>query len=626
MSINLISADNISLQLAERQIISNLSFGVSEGEKIALIGRNGVGKSTLMKIMAGILQPDSGQLAQKKDIRVTYLPQESNFDQYETIYDAFCDLGGKQIKLVLDYKALLMEEEPDLDLLEKWTTEIDESKSWDIETRAEQILSKLGLNDTSQKIKSLSGGQKKRLSLAIMVITEPDLMLLDEPTNHLDLEIIEWLEDYISTSRTSLVMVTHDRYFLDKICNKILELDQGTIFSYTGNYAYFLEKRMERWEQQALSVQKAKNLYTKELDWIRRQPKARGTKAQYRVDAFEQIKDKAHQKLDVAKLELSGETSRQGNKVIEVENVFKSYPDKKILNDFTYFFKKKDRIGIIGANGVGKSSFLNMITGSVKPDSGRIDRGLTTQIGYYTQLTSSLNPENRVIEEVKEIAEYVKINEKETISIGKFLEKFLFPSTMHFTPIHLLSGGEKRRLQLLKILVKNPNFLILDEPTNDLDIDTLNVLENYLAAFDGSLIIVSHDRYFMDQLCEHLFIFEGDGVIKDFPGNYTDYREELENSKTTSISAKKSEANSSSKAPAIAPKEVKKLSYKEQKEYQDLEISIQKSEERRDKITLQMSVSNLSHADLTSFGKEINDLNAQIETMSMRWLELGESI
>lgn len=526
---NYLSVETLSKSFGERKLFQNISFGLDQGQKVALVGINGAGKSTLMKIIMGLEVADTGQVAVNQQVKVAYVHQNPVFSGdlsiYQTIFDGS---SNATLKVIEDYQKAMLDSEngkDNSDLLQSIFEKMDQLEAWDFEYQVKEVLGKLGLHDTGISVGNLSGGQRKRVALAKAILEKPDLLLLDEPTNHLDLETIEWLEEYLSKSNLALFMVTHDRYFLEKVTNQILELDNGSIHRYMGNYGYFLEKKAERREIEATELDKAKSLYKKELDWIRRQPKARSTKAKYRVDAFEDTKEKAFNKREEREIELSVTSQRLGNKIIEIEKLNKSFDDKKIVEDFSYTFKKGDKIGIVGPNGAGKTTFLNMITGALAPDSGKVAIGQTTAFGYYRQEEDSFDEDKRLLDIVKEVAEVVTIAGGATITVAQFLNKFGFPPKQQHTPIAKLSGGERRRLQLLMILIKSPNFLILDEPTNDLDIVTLNTLEEFLDNFPGCLIIVSHDRYFMDRLVEHLFVFEGEGQIKDFPGNYTDFRE-----------------------------------------------------------------------------------------------------
>ncbi len=621
---NFLSAETVAKSFGDRWLFRSISFGVSQGEKVAIVGPNGIGKSTLLNILAGKLQPDEGRVSVRKEIKMGFLSQNPDFDVNLTILDTLFAAQNPALKAIKAYEHAL-EHIEQTELLEYAIEQMDNYSAWDYEAQVRQILGKLGIHDLDRTINKLSGGQRKRVALARVLIEQPDLLILDEPTNHLDLEAIEWLENYLSTQNTTLLLITHDRYFLDAVSNVIVEIDRGQLYRYQGNYGYFLEKKSEREAQQTAETEKARNLLRKELDWMRRQPKARGTKAKYRVDAFYDLKDKAAGQKAAAQLELSVKTMRVGNKIIELDHVCKSFGDQKIVDNFSHVFKKQDRIGIVGKNGVGKTTFLNMLTGTLAPDSGTIDKGDTIQFGYYTQQELVYKENQRVIELVQEIAEVVTLANGQQLTASAFLTLFLFPPAKQWDMVAKLSGGEKRRLQLLRILIKNPNFLILDEPTNDLDLTTLNVLEDFLDNFGGCLMLVSHDRYFMDRLVEHLFVFEGDGKIRDFTGNYTDYREWLKEQENAPIVAEKTPvpvAKTEQPQPVVTSK--RKLSFKEQKEYEQLEGEIAKLEIRKKELVGKLTIGSDDHAELTQWAKEIQDLENQIDTKSIRWLELGE--
>lgn len=638
---NLLSAQQLRKSYNERVLFEDLTFGLSQGDKVALIGANGAGKSSLMRILAGLEPQDRGEVSVRKGIQVCYLSQMPVFAPSTTVGEAIFERSGPVAQAVAAYEqALIDSQHPDAgpevsDRLSEALERLDELQGWDFETRAHEVLGRLHLHDLSLRCDELSGGQRKRVALAQMVLSEPDLVLLDEPTNHLDLQAIEWLENYLSTSATTLLLVTHDRYFLDKVCNTVVELADGQLYSYKGNYAYFLEKKAEREQILAAEVSKARNLYTKELDWIRRQPKARGTKARYRVEAFEDVKAKAFTNLKKEELQLDVLASRQGNKVLELDKVGISLGGQVLLKDFSYIFPKGDRVGIIGPNGVGKSTFLKLITGELAVTEGTIERGQATKIGYYRQEDDTLNPENRLIDEVRQIAEYVTLSNGDQISVTKLLERFLFAPKTQYSLIGKLSGGERRRVQLLKTLVAAPNLLILDEPTNDLDIDTLNVLEDFLESFGGGLIVVSHDRYFMDRLVDHLFIFEGQGQVRDFPGNYTDYRASL-SEKTTEKAAEPVKAKAPEPQPAKEDKPAdpqptssqagtkRKLSFKEQQELKQLDELLPKLEAEKAALTAKLNTGSANHQDLTTWAGQIAALSDEIDNKSMRWLELSE--
>lgn len=627
---NYLSAENISKSYNENWLFQNVNFGVGRGQKIALVGVNGSGKSTLLKILAGKVPSDRGQVATSKDITIGFLDQDPEFIAGQKVSQALFNPNSEIVKAIKAYEASLENPENEA-AFQKAMERMEALDAWDYDQRVKQIVSYMGIQNQEQTVETLSGGQKKRVAMARVLIDLPDLLIMDEPTNHLDLDTIEWLEGFLSTQNTTLLMVTHDRYFLDKVCTEIVELDRGEIFRYKGGYSYFLERKAEREQQLQSTTEKARNLMKKELEWMRRQPKARGTKAKYRIEAFGDLKEKAAGKEEVQKLELNIKQTRQGNKVIEVEHIFKKFGDKKIVEDFSYIFKKKDRIGIVGKNGMGKSTLLNMLTGELAPDKGRLDKGETTLFGYFSQSGLEMKEDMRVIEVVKEIAEYITLGDGTTIGVSKFLEYFLFPPALQYTPVSKLSGGERKRLHLMRILIKNPNFLVLDEPTNDFDLTTLNVLEDFLMNFGGCLIIVSHDRYFMDRLVEQLFVFEGDGHVKIFNGNYTDYREELEE-QTKLGNAKPSITNSTFAEPkkdAVSDDSVstsKKMSFKEKKEYEDLEKEIQTLEAKKVSLVEKLNSGKGSYQELADWSAEIEKISNSVEEKSLRWMDLAEKI
>ncbi len=621
---NYLSAENISRNIGERWVFKNLFFGLQKGEKVALIGKNGTGKTTLMETLMGMQSPDEGKISIRKGIRVGYLPQNPIFTENEEVLNyLFSDDLPSAMAIKAYEKAMIS---GDAKELEDSFALMEVHNAWDYEARAKQIISRLGIPDGDQKVSTLSGGQKKRLSLAKLLIESPDIMILDEPTNHLDIETIEWLEGILSGPNVTVLVVSHDRYFLDKICNKMFELSQGSLYTYEGNYAYFLEKKAEREASEASSISKAKNLYRKELEWMRKQPKARGTKAQYRIDAFAETEEMAHRKPDDSKLELAIQMSRLGNKIIEINGLKKAWGDKKIINDFTYTFKKKDRIGIVGKNGAGKTTFLQLLTGLETPDAGTIDPGETLVVGYYTQIPFDFKPEQRVIDTITEIAEVIPYGKNESLSPSQFLSKFLFPTAQQYTPVAKLSGGEKKRLQLMRVLVKNPNFLILDEPTNDLDLDTLQLLEDFLSEFQGCLLLVSHDRYFMDNLVDQLILVEGEGEVRFFNGNYTDYRISLENQPESAPVAKVNPVKAPSTVAAPAVAKGPKLSFKEQKEFEELEAKMATLESQKAVLIEQLHTGSEDFQVLTRLALEIDVIKNSLEEMELRWLELSERV
>lgn len=623
---NYLSAENIGRNLGERWLFKNLTFGILQGEKVALIGSNGSGKSSLLDMIVGKIDVDGGEISIRKDIRTGYLDQNPDLPAGKTVLETIFASENSLTLAIKEYEiALNLHDDKRLaDAIEK----VDTLKAWDYEVKVKQILGKLGIEDFDKLIGNLSGGQQKRVALARVLIEEPDFLILDEPTNHLDLDTIEWLEGYLSASNITLLLVTHDRYFLDRVCNRILELADNQIYKFTGNYNYYLEKKEAQEAVNAATQKNYRNLLRKELEWMRRQPKARGTKSQSRVDAFYDLKGKTIKKGPEEKLELSMKMERMGSKIIEIQHVSKSFDTKKVISEFSYTFKKGDRIGIVGKNGMGKTTLLQLITEKMKPDMGKIVKGETIKIGYYSQEGLDFDEGQRVIDVVREIAEYVKMADGTELSISNFLTLFLFPPAMQYSFVHKLSGGEKRRLQLLKILVQNPNFLILDEPTNDLDISTLNVLEDFLINFGGCMLVVSHDRYFMDKMVEHLFVFEGDGYIRDYPGNYTDYRNWKEekpaqntNADTAALTGNKPLAP---QVPKIESK--RKLSFKEQKEYESLEKDIEKLENNKALLVDKMNSGNGTHEELANWAKEFEQINEAIAEKEMRWLELSELI
>lgn len=615
---NFLSAEALSKSFNDRWLFKDLTLGISQGDKMALVGENGAGKSTLLKILIGQIAPDQGVVSTRDGIKLGYLVQQPNVAGNLTINEIIFDKNNKVATVVKEYEACIHDPNTSPERMQHVLELMEEYKAWDYEAKVQTITSKLGVSDLEQKFEELSGGQRKRVFLAQMLLAEPDLIIMDEPTNHLDLEAIEWLESYLAGQQITLLMVTHDRYFLDNVANEIIELDRGKLYRYKGNYAYFLEKKNDREEMLKTEVSKARNLLKKELEWMRKQPRARGTKAKYRIEAFYDLQDKASVNLKKDRLELDIQEARQGGKVLELHHVSKSYGSSRMVDNFSYVFKKKDRIGIVGKNGIGKSTFLDLLTGATKPDGGEIIPGITTKVGYFTQEVEDLNPNHRVIEEVKEIAEFITLADGSSVSASKFLDTFLFPPEKQYNIIEKLSGGEKKRLQLLKVLVRNPNFLVLDEPTNDFDIDTLNVLEDFLEKFNGCLVLVSHDRYFMDHLVDQLFIFEGDGVIRPFNGNYSDYRTFIEEQEEVK-----------SKPPVVQWKEEskagkKKLSYKEKQEFEQLQQELQKLEQKKADLTEILNSGITDHQKLQDLAGQVQQVNDTIEEKTLRWLELSE--
>ena len=631
---NYLSAENLTKSYGDRILFKNLTFGINRGDKVAIVGANGSGKTTLLSILAGTVPPDSGVVSHRKDITIGYLDQQPDLNDALTVMEVVLAGDSAQLDAVRAYEHALVND--DHAALERAMVDMEKLEAWDYESQIRQMLGELGIQDVTQLVQSLSGGQRKRVAMARVLIQNPDLLILDEPTNHLDLEAIEYLESFLNTNNGTLLMVSHDRYFLDRVCNQIAELDGGQLYTYKGSYAYFLEKKDERETAAASELSKDRNTFRRELEWMRRQPKARGTKAQYRIDAFEELKEKTGGKRNDGELDLNLRMTRLGSKILEVENLSKRFGDKVLLDHFNYTFKRPDRVGLIGKNGMGKTTLMNMLTSQIRPDSGKITTGGTVKFGYYTQTELDLPENQRVIDVVQDVAEVMKLANGDTITATQLLSRFLFDRAKQYDYVAKLSGGEKRRLQLLLVLVQNPNFLILDEPTNDLDITTLNVLEDFLLNFSGCVLIVTHDRYFMDRLVEHVFVLEGGGKVRDFPGNYTDYREWRDSQpKQVILSSDKSSATTSknqmapsvvSSAPAGPADGVKKkLSFKEIREYETLEKDIETLEQRKAEV-VQLLNTGGHHEQLTAWALEIDQLDQRIVEKSDRWLELAEHI
>ncbi|MTI40728.1 ABC-F family ATP-binding cassette domain-containing protein [Fulvivirga lutimaris] len=622
---NYLSVDDISKAFGERVLFRNISFGIEQGQKVALVGVNGSGKTTLLKILAGIDVPDKGEVVVNNSVKIAYLEQQPEFGATDDIIEAVLGGDKKMAQLISKYEHHLKLAETDpksMEIIGDLIEEMDKADAWTYESQIKEVLGKLGIHDLEKKISDMSGGQKKRVGLAKALIEKPDLVILDEPTNHLDLEAIEWLESFLSSSQMGIIMVTHDRYFLEQVTNEIIELDNEQVYRYLGNYSYFLEKKSEREQMAQSEKEKAANLFKKELDWIRRQPKARGTKAKYRVDAFEGIKEKAHQNLDKVELELDINQRRQGGKILEIEEITKSFGNQSIIKPFSYIFKKGERVGIVGKNGAGKSTFLNLLTGALQPDTGKIDKGQTTVFGYYKQQEPNFKPGMKVIEVVQEVAEIVTLSNGSTVSASKFLTQFNFSAKAQYDYVDKLSGGEKRRLQLLRVLIENPNFLILDEPTNDLDLITLRTLEEFLFSFQGCLIIVSHDRYFMDRLVNHLFVFEKNKAIVDFPGNYSTYRNsEQANAQDESALKPKQEKQ---KNIVKAATDERKLSYAEKREFEQLEKDIEQLNNKKEELNQLLVSGENDHEKLTQWGIDLKQIEEEIDAKELRWLELSE--
>lgn len=618
---SILSTERLGHSYHDKWLFKNLTFSLHKGDRIALVGINGTGKSTLLKILSGKLKPVEGKVVTEKGLRIGVLEQDPDYQEFNTINDFINANGNKEQSLILEYEKVVSDPNTPPHILENLINEITASNAWEYESNIQTILNRLQIKDFDQEIKSLSGGQKKRLALAKLLLEDPDIYILDEPTNHLDIETIEWLENLLTTKNKTILLVSHDRYFLDAVCTEIRELDGGEIYNYKGNYAYFLEKKAERLASDQASYEKNKNLWRKELEWMRRQPKARTTKSKSRIDAFSELDDKVKQTSKTQSVQLSVKVSRQGNKILELENVSVKFSDKVIIDNFSYVFKKGDKIGLAGKNGSGKSTFLNLITENLKPNKGEISIGETTVFGYYKQGGLDFSDEDKVIDVVKNVADYITMANGDTLTASQLLTLFLFPPNKQFGLISKLSGGEKKRLQLMRVLMKNPNVLILDEPTNDLDIDTLNVLEEFLENYPGVLILVSHDRYLIDKLTDQLFIFEGDGNIRIFNGNYADYRNELEENLKIQKSSQKKKTNESK--PSAPTK--KKASYKEQLEFDKLGEEIATIEDSI-KSNEALLLSTDDHNKLMEISSEIENLNNLLEEKSMRWLELSEII
>ena len=616
-----LQVEGLSRYWGEVSLFEDLNLTIAQGQKVAIIARNGAGKTTLLNTIMGIDLPDSGRVIFYNDISIGYLSQtpklHPEFNVIEEVYYSTSDV----VNAVREYEAAILN--PEKIDLQKATENMDRYNAWDFDVKIKQILSQLKINNFDQKVGTLSGGQQKRVALANVLINEPDFVILDEPTNHLDLDMIEWLEEYLLKTKSTLFMVTHDRYFLDRVCNEILELDNRTLSRYKGNYSYFLEKRQERQDQIQAEVEKAKNLLRKELEWMRRMPQARGTKAKYRIDAFYELKARASVNLSDEDLALNIKASRLGNKVINIENLSKSFDDLILVKNFTYKFARFEKVGIIGDNGTGKSTFLNMITGAMKPDSGTVDIGETVKFGYYRQDGIQFSPSDKVIDVIQDIAEYIDLGKGNQWNASQLLTHFLFPYEAQHGKVEKLSGGEKRRLYLCTILMQNPNFLILDEPTNDLDIMTLNVLEDYLLNFNGCVIIVSHDRYFMDKIVDHLFVFEGNGAIKNFPGNYSiyrDYKDENDRNDRQAVLQEKKEVVV--EKPKV--KATNKLTYNEKRELDQLELELPNLEKEKADLENQMSSGEINHEEILRISKQYNELKEKLELKELRWLELSE--
>ncbi|MFO7701984.1 MAG: ABC-F family ATP-binding cassette domain-containing protein [Psychroflexus maritimus] len=616
---NYVSVENISKSYGILTLFEGISFGINQGQKIGFVAKNGSGKTTLLKILSGKETPDEGQVNYRKELKVGILHQEPDLDPNLSIEEAIFASDNQILRAISKYEKALQNLD-DTETYQAAFDQMDQLQAWDFETQYRQILFKLKLDDLSKKVADLSGGQEKRLALAILLLQQPDLLILDEPTNHLDLEMIEWLESFFASENMSLFMVTHDRYFLERVCNSIIELDEGELYTYKGNYSYYLEKREQRLETEAATVSKAKQLYKKELDWMRRQPKARTTKSKSRISDFGDVKERAHKRRKDHQVELEINMQRLGTKVVEMHKISKSFEGKDLFTDFDYNIKKGDRIGIIGKNGSGKSTFLKILTGKLQPDTGKVVIGETVQFGYYTQGGIQVKQGQKVIDVVREFGEYIPLQKGRKISAQQLLERFLFDRKKQYDFVEKLSGGERKRLYLCTVLIQNPNFLILDEPTNDLDIITLNVLENFLLDYPGCLLVVSHDRYFMDKIVDHLFVF-GDHRIKDFPGNYSDYREIEESLKNSDDKEEKPQETKSVSANTKTDK-TKSLSYNEQKAFKKLEKEIQDLEKKKKQLEHKF-LEELSPEEIKENSINLEEITQSIEAKSDEWLELS---
>ena len=618
---NYLSVENLTKSFGDRLIFSDLTFGIDLGQKVAIVAKNGNGKTTLLRSLLGMEEIDSGRVVYRNDIRVAFMEQSENLKETHTILEEVFSHDLPELNAVKRYNQALRK--GDEAAIENCFQELTELHAWDMEVKVKQILSVLKLDDTDRLIGTLSGGQKKRVALAKVLVAEADFLILDEPTNHLDLDMIEWLEEYLSKSRSTILMVTHDRYFLEVVCDRIFELEDQTIYQYKGNFSYYLEKKAERQEQLQSTLDKARNTFKKELEWIRRQPKARGTKQKARIDAFQDVKKVASTRLDEDELDIPVKMERLGSKILELHKISKSFGEKKILNSFSYNFQRKERVGIVGNNGTGKSTFLNMIQGREPVDTGKVVTGDTVVFGYYSQELIQVPEDKKVIDVIRDIAEFIPLEKGRQMSAAQFLEKFLFDRSMHYNYVHKLSGGEKRRLKLMTILMANPNFLILDEPTNDLDIFVMSVLEEYLRSFEGCLIVVSHDRYFMDKMVDHLFVFEGEGMVKDIAGNYTEYRKKtISDKREQSVTFK--EEKQVSLSPEVKTNEKRKLSFKEKIEFEQLEKELEELEVEKKTLTENLSNAALSNDEIVFTGLRLADVVKLLEQKSDRWLELSE--
>ena len=619
MAVPYLQIDNLTKSFGDLVLFENISFGIAEGQRVGLIAKNGTGKTTLLNVIAGKEGYDNGNIVFRRDLRVDYLEQDPQYPEELTVLEACFHHGNSTVELIKEYERCMETDgHPGMDEL---LVRMDQEEAWEYEQKAKQILSQLKIRNFDQKVKQLSGGQLKRVALANALITEPDLLILDEPTNHLDLDMTEWLEEYLRRTNLSLLMVTHDRYFLDRVCSEIIEIDNQQIYQYKGNYSYYLEKRQERIEAKSVEIERANNLYRTELDWMRRMPQARGHKARYREDAFYELEKVAKQRFNNDNVKLEVKASYIGSKIFEADHLFKSFGDLKILDDFSYIFARYEKMGIVGNNGTGKSTFIKILMGQVAPDSGTVDVGETVRFGYYSQDGLQFDEQMKVIDVVQDIAEVIELGNGKKLTASQFLQHFLFtPETQH-SYVYKLSGGERRRLYLCTILMRNPNFLVLDEPTNDLDIITLNVLEEYLQNFKGCVIVVSHDRYFMDKVVDHLMVFNGQGDIRDFPGNYSDYRDWKD---AKAQKEKEAEKPQEEKTARVRLNDKRKMSFKEKREFEQLEKEIAELETEKVQIEELLCSGTLSVDELTEKSKRLPEVNDLIDEKTMRWLELSE--
>lgn len=616
--INVLSIEGISKRFGERELFANLTLGVAQGDKVALIARNGTGKSTLLKIISGKDYADEGRVVIRNGVRVGMLDQEIEFDPELTVHDAMMNTDIPALNAIKEYETALKINEPDQ--LHKAISVMDHLNAWDIESQIHEMIGRLKLEDPTKKVKELSGGQKKRLALAQLLISEPDLMILDEPTNHLDLEMIEWLEGYLDKKNNTLIMVTHDRYFLEVICNEIIELDQKKLYTYKGNYSYYLEKKAEREEVQKITSGKQVSFLRKEVEWIRRQPKARGTKSKSRIDKYHDIKSGINRDKDGEMGQLNVKIPRLGTKILEFHKVAKSFDNKVLFDDFNYVYQRGEKVGLVGPNGSGKTTLVKMILSQLEPDKGKIVVGETLSIGHFSQDGLNVRDDKRVIEVIRDIAEYIQLEKGHKLTAAQLLERFMFDRKVQWQYVSTLSGGEKKRLYLLTILMRNPNFLILDEPTNDLDVYTLTVLENYLESFPGGLLVISHDRYFMDKLIDHLFVFDGKGSIRDFPGNYTQFRMQEQLKKSTAPKSSKPKVNTL----PDTKKESNKITYAERLELGKLETELEDLEQLKAELTESLNASGSNHEKLVELGNTMKETIQVIDQKTERWMELSE--